>query len=205
MVEPDGPSKLVRMYMWASPAKDLVTGLFAPRIPSPKPSSHRTATHTPTSLSRTGTVQIPWSLSTSGHHDNASWGGTSPKARVVAPRSRAGSLHRASSPRLITPRGASSLTSSPREHARELSPVDGSRVGQGKKGRTGGAAGEAVLALRELHVFCGAVRVSIVDGDFGEMVLGSLERMSMSVAATATEVDLRFKLGSLQIDSHMPG
>lgn len=96
--------------------------------------------------------------------------------------------------------------SSPRGHVGEVSPVEGGRAGRkGRKGRAGGAEGEASLALRELHVFCGAVRVSIVDGDFGEMVLGSLERMSMSVAATPTEVDLRFKLGSLQIDSHMPG
>lgn len=54
-------------------------------------------------------------------------------------------------------------------------------------------------------MFCRAVRVSIVDGDRGEVVLGSLERVSMSVAATDAEVEVKFKLGSLQIDSHLPG
>lgn len=74
----------------------------------------------------------------------------------------------------------------------------------GKSDHSVGGRGD-VVCLREMHVYCGAVRVSVVDGDLGEMVLGSLERMSMSVAATATEVDLKFKLGSFQIDSHMPG
>lgn len=71
------------------------------------------------------------------------------------------------------------------------------RVGDGRE--------ENNISLRELHVFCRAVRVSVVDGDFGEMVLGSLEGMSMSVAATAHEVDVKVELGSLQVDSHMPG
>lgn len=63
----------------------------------------------------------------------------------------------------------------------------------------------AEISLKELHVFCRAVRISIVDGGRGEVVLGSLEGMSMSVAATEDEVEVKFKLGSLQIDSHMPG
>lgn len=54
-------------------------------------------------------------------------------------------------------------------------------------------------------MFCRAVRVSIVDGDRGEMMLGSLEGMAMSVAATPREVEVKFNLASLQIDSHMPG
>lgn len=61
------------------------------------------------------------------------------------------------------------------------------------------------MSLRELHVFCRAVRVSVVDGDMGEMVLGSLDDMSMGVTATEQEVQVKFDLGSLQIDSHMPG
>lgn len=61
------------------------------------------------------------------------------------------------------------------------------------------------VSLKELHVFCRAVRISVVDGDRGEVVLGSLEGMSMSVAATEAEVEVKFKLGSLQIDSHLPG
>lgn len=54
-------------------------------------------------------------------------------------------------------------------------------------------------------MFCRAVRVSVVDGDRGEVVLGSLEGMSMNVAATEAEVEVKFKLGSLQIDNHLPG
>ena len=69
----------------------------------------------------------------------------------------------------------------------------------------GGGDSADRVSLRELHVFCRAVRVSIVDGDRGEMILGSLERTSMSVAATELEVDVKLNLGSLQIDSHMPG
>ena len=83
--------------------------------------------------------------------------------------------------------------------AAEPSPVGG-RGGGGS-----GGAPAAEVALRELHVFCRAVRISIVDGGRGEVVLGSLEGMSMSVAATEAEVEVKFKLGSLQIDSHMPG
>lgn len=70
---------------------------------------------------------------------------------------------------------------------------------------TSGGSGRPTSRLRELHVFCRAVRVSVVDGDAGEIVLGSLEGMSLSLAATATEVDVKFELDSLQIDSHMPG
>lgn len=72
------------------------------------------------------------------------------------------------------------------------------------QGVGGGDSAERV-SLRELHVFCRAVRVSIVDGDRGEMMLGSLEGTSLSVAATEREVEVKFNLGSLQIDSHMPG
>lgn len=80
----------------------------------------------------------------------------------------------------------------------------GITAGGGGRGVADGGH-ENEISLRELHVFCRAVRVSIIDGEYGEMVLGSLEGMSMSVAATAREVDVRFKLGSLQVDSHMPG
>lgn len=80
--------------------------------------------------------------------------------------------------------------------------VSGPGVGASRGGERREESG---ASLRELHVFCRAVRVSMVDGEFGEMVLGSLEEMSMSVAATAREVDVKFQLGSLQVDSHMPG
>ncbi|CBJ29969.1 conserved unknown protein [Ectocarpus siliculosus] len=69
----------------------------------------------------------------------------------------------------------------------------------------GDSASSEEISLRELHVFCRAVRVSVVDGDRGEVVLGSLEGMSMNVAATEAEVEVKFKLGSLQIDNHLPG
>lgn len=79
--------------------------------------------------------------------------------------------------------------------ASDLPPVQGA----------GGGDSADRVPLRELHVFCRAVRVSIVDGDRGEMMLGSLEGTSLSVAATEREVEVKFNLGSLQIDSHMPG
>lgn len=72
-------------------------------------------------------------------------------------------------------------------------------------GRSGEGREVADFSLQKLYVFCRAVRVSIVDGDLGEMVLGSLEGMSMSVAATARELDVNFNLRSLQVDSHMAG
>lgn len=70
---------------------------------------------------------------------------------------------------------------------------------------SGDSASSEEISLRELHVFCRAVRVSVVDGDRGEVVLGSLEGMSMNVAATEGEVEVKFKLSSLQIDNHLPG
>lgn len=86
-----------------------------------------------------------------------------------------------------------------------LSPA-ASRDGSTAVSPVQGAGGRDLeVSLRELHVFCGAVRVSVVDGDVGEMVLGSLDGMSLAVAATEEEVNVKFGLGSLQIDSHMPG
>ena len=75
----------------------------------------------------------------------------------------------------------------------------------GAVGSSRGGGGYPEVSLTELHVFCRAVRLSVVDGERGEMVLGSLEGMSMSVAATESEVEVKFNLASLQIDIHMPG
>ncbi|CAM9663611.1 unnamed protein product [Discosporangium mesarthrocarpum] len=55
------------------------------------------------------------------------------------------------------------------------------------------------------QVYCKAVLVSVIDGSFGEMMLGSLEELDVRLAATPLELEVHGGLRSLQIDSHMPG
>lgn len=113
----------------------------------------------------------------------------------------------------VSPAHRSAPTGSGMESGSTAPAVDTARstMGNGAPGpaASGGRSGEgrevADFSLQKLYVFCRAVRVSIVDGDLGEVVLGSLEGMSMSVAATARELDVNFNLRSLQVDSHMAG
>ena len=172
-----------------------VVSVYPPPVPS-RPSLRRATTSPPNQLLGAA------SAGASGGGGSAGGIGASGGANAAAVAAAASAIGSGGVPSGAAPRHPGAARPSHNHPAFlvagdgfEPSPIGGSRISDGFP----------EVSLTELHVFCRAVRVSVVDGERGEIVLGSLEGMSMSVAATEDEVEVKFNLASLQIDSHMPG